>query len=87
MRDSAASSATFIFVAEMSPDVIKLSSANDITPLLSVIVFILSYFLFLPSTTKIHLDYSNSQIDFIITNLRGELREALIELIEAEYAQ
>jgi len=55
--------------------------------ILSVIVFLFSYFLFLPSTTEIHLDYSNSQIDFIITNLRGELREALIRLIETDYAQ
>lgn len=55
--------------------------------ILSVIVFISSYFLFLPSTTKIHLDYSNSQIDFIITNIHGELREALIGLIEVDYAQ
>lgn len=55
--------------------------------ILSVIVFTSSYFLFLPSTTKIHLDYSNSQIDFIITNLHDELRKALEKLIETDYAQ
>lgn len=55
--------------------------------ILSVIVFTSSYFLLLPSTTKIHLDYSNSQIDFIITNLHNDLRTALEKLIETDYAQ
>lgn len=55
--------------------------------ILSVIVFTSSYFLLLPSTTKIHLDYSNSQIDFIITNLHNELRTSLIKLIKTDYAQ
>lgn len=48
---------------------------------LCVAVCVLSRFLFLPRITKIHLDYSNSQIDFIITNLRNELREALKRII------
>lgn len=52
----------------------------------SGLIFGTSYFLFLPNTTRIHLDYSDSQIDFIITNLREELRGALLKLIETDYA-
>lgn len=55
--------------------------------LFSAIVFISSYYFFLPKTTNKHLDYSNSQIDFIITNLYDELREALVRLIKTDYAQ
>lgn len=52
----------------------------------SIIIFISSYFLFLPNTRKKHLEYSNSQIDFIITNLHDELMKALEKLIETDYA-
>lgn len=55
--------------------------------IISAILFTSSYFLFLPSTTKIHLDYSNSQIDFILTNLHDDLRDALEKLIETDYAR
>ena len=54
--------------------------------LLSVIIFLSSYFLFLPNMTKTHLDYSNSQIDFIITNLHDDLRTAIEKLIKIDYA-
>ncbi|MDD5063679.1 MAG: hypothetical protein PHQ35_02820 [Phycisphaerae bacterium] len=54
---------------------------------LSVIIFVFSYFLLLPKTTNKHLYYSNSQIDFITTNLHDELRLALGRLIENNYAQ
>ncbi len=53
--------------------------------ILSLIAFTSCYFLMLPSTTELHLDYSNSQIDFIITNLHDELKEALIGLIKTDY--
>ncbi len=55
--------------------------------IVSVIIFIFSYFLLLPKTTKIHLYYSNSQIDFILTNLHDDLRDALEKLIETYYAR
>ena len=55
--------------------------------IISVIAFISSYYLFLPNMTRIHLDYSNSQIDFIIANLHDELRKAIEKLIEIEYAR
>lgn len=55
--------------------------------IISVIIFIFSYFLLLPNTTKKHLYYSNSQIDFITTNLHNELRQSLERLIETDYAQ
>ena len=51
----------------------------------SVIIFISSYLLFLPNTTKKHLEYSNSQIDFIITNLHDDLKDSLEKLIETYY--
>jgi len=55
--------------------------------MISVVAFISSYYLFLPNMTGIHLDYSNSQIDFIITNLHDELGKAIEKLIEIDYAQ
>ena len=54
--------------------------------LLSASVFVLSRFLFVPNTTRIHLDYSNSQVNFITTNLNDQLRDALEKLIEINEA-
>jgi hypothetical protein len=54
--------------------------------ILSALAFASCFFLMLPSTTKLHLDYSNSQIDFIITNLHDELKKALIKVVESRYA-
>lgn len=55
--------------------------------ILSVILFTASYFLGLPKMTQRHLNYSNSQIDFILTNLHDDLKKALEKLIETDYAQ
>jgi ABC-type multidrug transport system fused ATPase/permease subunit len=54
---------------------------------ISALVFVSSYYFFLPKTTEKHLDYSDSQIDFILTNLYDELREALVRLIKTDYAK
>jgi len=53
---------------------------------ISILTFITSYFLFMPRLTKLHISYSNEQIDFIIANLRDDLKKALVNLIKTDYA-
>ncbi len=76
----------FAFVVYLAPCIFLFSYYYLFWLIFSVIIFISSSFLFLPNTTKKHLEYSNSQIDFIITNLHDELRMALEKLIETDYA-
>jgi hypothetical protein len=76
----------FAFLFYLAMCIFSFSYYYLIFLILSAIVFFSSYSLFLPNTTKRHLSYSNSQIDFITTNLHDNLREALEKLIKTEYA-
>ena len=48
----------------------------------SIILFYSSTIILMPLLTENHINLSNDQIDFIRTNLRTELRNKLIELID-----